>query len=158
MLFNFTNFDGNLLLLIDKYNIKELKPPKEAAVIVAEKKIKPFKYIQMSLLKIAHKKMYRFIRLVDFIVMGMLQTLVATAVDILQKQVEASFNCKRQPYLKGISQMVDQVLGVHEQKLTVPLFETSLTLVFGNISIILYFYTICEYNFCKIGITSVKDF
>lgn len=123
----------NVHFFLDKYSIKEILPPKEAAVIVAEKKIKPFKYIKVSLLKFVHKRMSCFIKLVDLIVMNMLHTLVMNGVKVLQKQVEASFNCSIQPFLAGISQHVDKMLGVYDGKETMPLFETSLVLWLGNI-------------------------
>lgn len=121
-------------VFLDKYRIREVVPPKEANVILAEKKIQPFKHVRGYLFKIVHERMYCFVRLVDFIAMDMLRTLVNTAVELLLKQIEASATCAVQPFLNGVSENVDKVLGISEEKHAVPLFETTMKLqTLGNI-------------------------
>lgn len=133
--------------MIEKYNLKDSSVMEK---LVTNKKKEDeenensFKHVQRAMIKSVFRQMYRFVRLVDFIVMDLVRRLVASAVQKLQTYITTSFN--------GAFESKSNVNDWNDSKQIEcpPLFQISLLLCEGNFLILILLFGL--YN-CMIKYT-----
>ena len=114
---------------LEKYNIVERPLPEISPYLISEKKKHSFKYTKATQMKAIHRRMCSFIRMVDFIVLDMLRTLIMTAINVIQKQISSSFTCDEQLDLQLIcGWKADLPILRVPELLAKPLFEVELIL------------------------------
>ena len=118
--------------MTDKYNLKaSTSVVKVVKDDTKEDDQNSFKYVQRAMIKNVLRQMYRFVRLVDFIIMDVVRRLVVNAVEKLQTYITASFTgifeSKNDPN-NNWSSSKDVVCP--------PLFKISLLLCQGSLSLL----------------------
>ena len=129
------------LINIEKYNLKDSSIAEK--LVTNNKKEdeedeNPFKHVQGAMIKSIFRQMYRFVRLVDFIVMDLVRRLVANAIQKLQMYITASFN--------GVFESQGDSSGAWNDTKQIecpPLFKISLLLCQGKFNIVFLVWLDC---------------